>query len=85
MRKKVIVHTFDDNIEFRLSFSEMEESYLPRKLFVKIHRSFIVNLTYIKTYNKKEVTLRNGECIPIRRGLNIEAILDKLNIESFTQ
>lgn len=85
MRKKVIVHTFDESIEFRLSFADMEENYLPHKLFIKIHRSFIVNLTYIKTYNKKEVTMRGGEIIPIRRGLNIEAILDKFNIENFTQ
>lgn len=85
MRKKVIVHTFDESIEFRLSFADMEENYLPHKLFIKIHRSFIVNLTYIKTYNKKEVTMRSGEIIPIRRGLNIEAILDKFNIENFTQ
>lgn len=84
MRKKVAVHTFDGDEEFRMVFSELEENYLPSKLFVKVHRSFIINLSLVRSYNKKEITMKNGAVIPLRRGFDFEAIIDNYNMQNFS-
>lgn len=46
------------------------EEILPEQQFVRIHKSSIVNLNYIKEYNSKngvEVLLKNGEKIAVSR------------------
>lgn len=43
------------------------ESLLPQHLFRRIHRSFIVSLAKIESYNAEEAEV-NGVCIPIGRG-----------------
>nr|WP_255430979.1 LytTR family DNA-binding domain-containing protein [Pedobacter sp. N36a] len=46
------------------------EEILPEQQFVRIHKSSIVNLNYLKEYNSKngvEVLLKNGEKIAVSR------------------
>ncbi len=40
---------------------------LPADNFIRIHRSFIVSKTKIKSFNKKEIELTNGTLLPIGR------------------
>ena len=40
---------------------------LPANCFLKISRSYIVNLSYIESYNKKTVRLTNGETLPVTK------------------
>lgn len=42
-------------------------SQLPERDFMRIHRSFIVRKSKIKSFNKREVTLVNGNSIPVGR------------------
>jgi len=42
-------------------------SQLPADEFIRIHRSFIVQKSKIKSFTKKEVELTNGKCIPVGR------------------
>lgn len=42
--------------------------------FFQIHRSYLVNLTCVKKVTRKEVFLKNGDSLPLARGL-----YDKLN------
>lgn len=42
-------------------------SQLPSNEFIRIHRSFIVQKSKIKSFTKKEVALTNGKCIPVGR------------------
>lgn len=42
-------------------------SQLPEKSFIRIHRSFIVNKSKVKSFNKREVELKNGKTLPIGR------------------
>lgn len=42
-------------------------SQLPEGDFMRIHRSFIVRKSKIKSFNKREVTLVNGKSIPVGR------------------
>lgn len=61
------VHTKSEKIVLRKKISEMEK-ILPSKYFVRCHRSYIVNVKYIKTITKNNVFLENGVKVPISRG-----------------
>lgn len=54
------------------------EEKLPSDIFLRVHKSFLVNVGFIGSFNAKKVNL--GETsIPIRRGLYKE-LMDKLNV-----
>lgn len=58
------------------------EELLPEKHFMRIHKSFVVNLNYIVKYNKsvKEIELSNGEKLPVafrKEEEFVKAILQK--------
>lgn len=40
---------------------------LPEKDFIRIHRSFIIKKSKIKSFNKREINLKNGKVLPIGR------------------
>ncbi|MGL5692575.1 MAG: LytR/AlgR family response regulator transcription factor, partial [Peptostreptococcaceae bacterium] len=60
------IHINSEKIVIRKKISEMEE-ILPSEYFVRCHRSYIVNIKYIKLITKNEVVLENGTRIPISR------------------
>lgn len=47
---------------------------LPEKDFIRIHRSFIVNKSKIRSFNKREAVLVNGKTIPIGRQYSAEIL-----------
>ncbi len=47
------------------SISEVEQ--LLGKGFIRTHRSYLVGISYMKSISKTEVTLDNGEKIPLSR------------------
>lgn len=54
------------------------EDKLPEDQFLRVHKSYLVNISYIASFNAKKVNL--GEtAIPIRRGLYKE-LIEKLNV-----
>jgi len=59
--------------EFRKTISQILEE-LDDKLFVKCHKSFIINIRHIESFSKKYVTMSNGEEIPLSKD-----IADKIN------
>lgn len=85
MRKTTAIHTFNSNEDFRINFTEMENDYLPKSLFAKVHRSYIINLMHVRSYNKKEITMKNGDIIPISRSINFDRIIDSFRFESFSK
>ncbi len=40
---------------------------LPEKDFIRIHRSFIVQKSKIRSFNKREIQLKNGKTLPVGR------------------
>ncbi len=40
---------------------------LPEREFIRIHRSFIIQKSKVKSFNKREVKLKNGKILPIGR------------------
>ncbi|MGN1354560.1 MAG: LytR/AlgR family response regulator transcription factor [Alloprevotella sp.] len=41
------------------------ENYLPAKQFMRVHRSYLINLACIREYNRQRITLEGGEIIPV--------------------
>lgn len=85
MRKTTAIHSFSSKEEFRVSFTDIENEYLPKKLFAKVHRSYIINLMHVRTYNKKEITMKNGDIVPISRSVDFEKIIDAYRFENFSR
>ncbi len=41
------------------------ESHLSGKHFMRVHRSYLINLSCIREYNRQRITLEGGEIIPV--------------------
>lgn len=61
------IHTVSGQYRVRCSLKELIPK-LPQGYFVIPHKSYVVNLDYVKTVTKSEVVLDNGIIIPISRG-----------------
>lgn len=65
--KKTYVHLQDKTIVCNMGISSMK-NILPDE-FIFCHRSYIVNLQFVRSIGKVEIVLDSGECIPISRRL----------------
>ena len=63
----IIVHTVHGDHRTRMALQKFSDQL--DETFFKVHRSFIVGLKYIKKITRTDVTMINGEKIPISRGL----------------
>lgn len=54
------------------------EDKLPGDQFIRVHKSYLVNLAYIGSFNAKKINL-GEKSVPIRRGLYKE-LMEKLNV-----
>lgn len=64
---ELTIHTKSEDVVLRMSLSELEAG-LPAKEFVKIHRSYIVNLQMIQQVERYNATLSTGDILPIAQG-----------------
>ena len=62
----LIVHTQDGDFRFKEKLSAIEEQVIEPH-FCKCHRSYIVNLHFVKLLNRDKVTMDNGEELPVSR------------------
>lgn len=63
--RKIHIHCHEENVEY---YEKMDE--LTKKMgshFVRCHKSYLVNMKYIKSVDNKEITLLNGMKIPVSR------------------
>lgn len=73
-KEYVKIVTLDNSYTTKMSTHEMEE-LLPASLFKRIHRSFIVAVHKIRSFNSEMVEI-NGTSIPVGRGY--KEVLEKL-------
>lgn len=66
-RQYVCIHTVEDIFRIKGSLSETEGQL--DEYFFKCQRSFLVNLRFVKRINSGNVVLKNGEEVPISRGM----------------
>lgn len=60
-----ILHTTQGTIETKISISELESKL--GKDFIRVHRSYLVNLEQIKKIAKTEISMENGSVVPLSR------------------
>lgn len=85
INRKINLHLSDGNtIEYYGKIFELEKNLGGD--FFKSHRSYLFSLKYITGYNSSEITLSNGEKLPLSRGRK-DALMDALigNIDNITR
>lgn len=66
--KKLRFHLAHGTIkEINGSLSDFEEELLSREEFIKVHRSYIVNMAYILSLSPKELTTCSMQAVPISK------------------
>lgn len=60
----ITVHYRQDSFEFYSTMAQMEEQ-LYDKGFVRIHKSFLVNIRWIRSVNNNQVVLDTGDVLPV--------------------
>jgi len=71
MNKKLFFHLTDGSIkEIYGSLTDFESQLVCRKEFIKVHRSYIVNMEYIQELNSKELTMYTKQKVPTSRLLS---------------
>ncbi|MCH7414594.1 response regulator [Belliella sp. R4-6] len=73
----VTIYTRHRNYTIRKSMKDMEEK-LPSNLFLRVQKSFIVQLAQIENFNTKEITLESGAIVQVGRQY-YNSFLAKLN------
>ena len=71
--KSCLLHCTDSQIQVRLPLNALEVM-LPRGLFLRCQRSFIVNLCHIRAAGRTEITLSDGAKIPMGRALRNQVL-----------
>ena len=65
-KRVLIVHTKGEDHSFYGKLDDIEEG-LQNDNFIRIHQSFLVNALKIKSVSKTEVTLKNGDILPVSK------------------
>ena len=63
----VAVHTVSGVYRSRISLSKFAEQL--DETFIKVHRSYIVGLKYVKKITRTDITITSGDVVPISRGM----------------
>lgn len=63
--RKAILHLPDETIEYYAKISQLEEQLCP--LFFRTHRAYLINLHYVKSYDRREVVLKNADSVLISK------------------
>lgn len=67
-RPRIKVVLSYDELLTRKKLDELEEEFKEvTSDFVRIHKSYLINLCHIREYTSKTVTMMNGTELPIRR------------------
>lgn len=67
----VVVHTVSGVYRSRISLAKFAEQL--DETFIKVHRSYLVGLKYVKKISRTDITMLNGDLVPISRGMYDEA------------
>lgn len=63
----IILHTLHEKYRTRMALGKFAEQL--DETFFKVHRSYVVNLKYIQKITRAQITMANGDRIPVSRGL----------------
>jgi len=77
-KEHLIIHTTNRTIEIIHKISDIENK-LPSENFIRIHKSFIVSINKIKSFNSQSIKIEDKE-LPIGRTYK-NAVMNSLNID----
>lgn len=63
--RKAALHLENETIEYYATLNSLAEKLQPD--FFRIHRAYLINLQYVKSYNKREVHMANGDSVLISK------------------
>lgn len=64
--RKVIIYGIADKVEYYEQISILEKK-LKGKNFVRCHKSYLIHLNYVDTFDKKNICMENGVRIPLAK------------------
>ena len=64
--KRSKFHFKDRTEDYNYLLSKLEELLTPGRQFLRVHRSYIVNLQHVQSYDAKSVTMVDGSVLPLR-------------------
>lgn len=63
----IVVHAVGGNYRTRMALNSFSKEL--DETFFKVHRSYVVNLKYIKKITRTDIVMANGDIVPVSRGL----------------
>lgn len=63
----VLVHTVHGKYRIRMALGKFSQQL--DESFFKVHRSYVVGLKYVKKITRTDVTMTNGDVVPLSRGM----------------
>ncbi len=62
---KVVIHKKDGQLECYAKIGDLEEALQGQ--FFRIHKGFLINLSYVEEYSRTQVILANGAKLPVSK------------------
>ena len=62
---KIVLYTKDGKLEYYAKIGELEEEL--QEHFCRIHKGYLVNLSYVDEYSRTEIILTNGDKLPLSK------------------
>lgn len=62
---KMVVNLLDEKVEYYAKIGEVEQELQGQ--FYRIHKGYLIHLLHVESYNKTEVTMANGDKLPISK------------------
>lgn len=83
--RKLIVHTCEQDYTYYQRL-DVVEAQLPKSEFIRIHKSYLVALSYIDHFTNYKITLKNGKELSISatRRQAVKELLNHTNTDSTT-
>ena len=64
--KRSVFHMTDGVQDFNYLISDMERMLQQGGSFIRVHRSFLINMAHVASFDAKTVTLRDGTVLPLK-------------------
>ena len=64
-KHKIVLYTKDGELEYYAKIGELEEELQGQ--FCRIHKGYLVNLSYVDEYSRTEIILTNGDKLPLSK------------------
>ena len=64
--KRSLFYTANGKQDFNYLLSDMEHMLRANGSFFRVHRSYLINMAYVASFNAKTVTLKDGTLLPIK-------------------